>query len=96
MSTLIEEFRRQFNVVLIDTPPLLNLADARVLGRISDGLILVIRAGRVRWEAAMAAEQRLYEDGITVLGTVLNDWDPKQNGYGVYPYDKHIEAYFAA
>ncbi len=96
MSSLIEQFRRQFNVVLIDTPPLLNLADARVLGRISDGVILVIRAGRVRWEAAMAAEQRLYEDGITVLGTVLNDWDPKQNGYGVYPYDKHIEAYFAA
>ncbi len=96
MSSLIEEFRRQFNVVLIDTPPLLNLADARVLGRISDGVILVIRAGRVRWEAAMAAEQRLHEDGITVLGTVLNDWDPKQNGYGVYPYDKHIEAYFAA
>jgi succinoglycan biosynthesis transport protein ExoP len=96
MSSLMEEFRRQFNVVLIDTPPLLNLADARVLGRISDGVILVIRAGRVRWEAAMAAEQRLCEDGITVLGTVLNDWDPKQNGYGVYPYDKHIEAYFAA
>ncbi|MDR3701271.1 MAG: polysaccharide biosynthesis tyrosine autokinase [Candidatus Sulfopaludibacter sp.] len=96
MSKLIGDLRRQFNVVLIDTPPLLNLADARVLGRISDGVILVIRAGRVRWEAAMAVEQRLYEDGITVLGTVLNDWDPKQNGYGVYPYDKHIEAYFAA
>jgi polysaccharide biosynthesis transport protein len=96
MARLIEQFRSEFNLVLIDTPPLLNLADARVLGRISDGVILVIRAGRVPWESAMAVEQRLYDDGIQVLGTILNDWDPKKSGYGAYPYNKSVKAYFAA
>ena len=85
---MVERFRSQFDVVLIDTPPLLNLADARVFGRISDGVILVIRAGHVPWESAKAAEQRLRDDGITVLGTVLNGWDPARSAYGAYPYNK--------
>ncbi len=95
LPELIEHFRQEYEVVLIDTPPLLHLPDARILGRVADGVILVLRAGCVRYESAVAIEDRLREDGIPVIGTVLNDWDPKRNGYGTYPEDKKAYAYFA-
>jgi capsular exopolysaccharide synthesis family protein len=95
MEALVDHFRTKFDSVIIDTAPLLHLPDARILGRLGDGVILVLRAARVRRESAAAVEQRLFQDGIPVLGTVLNDWDPKKNGYGVYPDDKNHYSYFA-
>jgi succinoglycan biosynthesis transport protein ExoP len=88
MSSIIAQCRREFDLVVIDTPPVLNLPDARILGRLSDGVILVMRAGRVHSRAIVAGERRLRMDGVPVMGTILNDWNPKTNGYGVYPtYD---------
>jgi len=58
-----------------------------VLGRLADGVILVIRAGQTTTESALFASQRFAEDGTCVLGTVLNSWDPKTSrhyGYGSY------------
>jgi len=95
-AALIDHFRDKFDSVIIDTAPLLQLPDARILGRLTDGVVLVLRAARVRRESAAAAEQRLYEDGVPVLGTVLNDWDPRKNGYGVYPDDKRHYSYFGS
>ncbi len=95
MAELIEKLRHDYDVVLIDTPPLLHLPDARIIGRLSDGVILVLRAGRARWESALAVERRLSEDGIPIVGTVLNGWHPQRDGYGVYPRDKSIYSYIA-
>ncbi|MFN7923984.1 MAG: polysaccharide biosynthesis tyrosine autokinase [Bryobacteraceae bacterium] len=87
MGELLERVREEFDTILIDTPPMLHLSDARVLGRLAEGAILVIRAGRTTRDAALAAKQRLVDDGINVLGTVLNDWNPKdKNKYGYYRY----------
>jgi capsular exopolysaccharide synthesis family protein len=96
MTDLVASFREQFDVILIDTPPILHLADARILGRLSDGVVLVLRAGKVSGKSAVAAEQRLRDDGIPVIGAILNDWNPKKNGYGVYPDEKSVYSYFAA
>jgi Mrp family chromosome partitioning ATPase len=78
MPHLLGRLRSEFDVVLIDSPPMLQLADARVVGRLSDGVILVIRAGKTSQDAATAAVQRFTEDGTRVLGTILNDWNPKK------------------
>jgi receptor protein-tyrosine kinase len=80
-AQLLERLKREFDVVLIDCPPMLHLADARVLGRLADGVILVIRAGKTSQEAAVSAIQRFNEDGTRVLGTILNDWNPKTASY---------------
>jgi capsular exopolysaccharide synthesis family protein len=80
-AQLLERLKREFEVVLIDCPPMLHLADARVLGRLADGVILVIRAGKTSQEAAVSAIQRFNEDGTRVLGTILNDWNPKTASY---------------
>ncbi len=70
-----------FDGVLIDTPPMLQLPDARLIARGADGAILVVRAGHTPREMAQAAVARLEEDGIAVLGAILNDWDPKGGEY---------------
>jgi capsular exopolysaccharide synthesis family protein len=76
-SELIERLREEFDAVLIDTPPMQPVPDARVLSRLADGVILVIRAGSTHREAASAAVQRFQEDGTAVLGAILNNWDPR-------------------
>jgi polysaccharide biosynthesis transport protein len=88
-AQLLERLKREFDVVLIDCPPMLHLADARVLGRLADGVILVIRAGKTSQEAVVSAVHRFSEDGTRVLGTILNDWNPKAAPYTRgYEYDK--------
>jgi capsular exopolysaccharide synthesis family protein len=87
MSRLLKRLRKEFEMIMIDAPPMIHLADARVLGRLADGVILVIRAGQTTTESALFASQRFAEDGTRVIGTVLNSWDPTSNrhyGYGSY------------
>jgi polysaccharide biosynthesis transport protein len=86
MSGLLFGMRQKFDMVLIDTPPMLPMPDARVLGRLADGVILVVRSARTTKEAAAAASQRLAEDGTRVLGTVLNEWDPRNTSHAGYGY----------
>jgi polysaccharide biosynthesis transport protein len=88
----LERMGREFDVVLIDAPPMLQFADARVMGRYSDGVILVLRAGQTKWEAAMLACQRFDEDRTRVLGTILNSWDLKHHSRSAYS-DVYSDAY---
>ncbi len=88
----LERMGREFDVVLIDAPPMLQFADARIMGRYSDGVILVLRAGQTKWEAAMLACQRFDEDRTRVLGTILNSWDLKNHYRSAYS-DAYSDAY---
>ena len=89
MATLLKRLRGEFDMILIDAPPMIHLADARVLGHLSDGVVLVIRAGQTTTESALSACQRFAEDGTRVLGTILNSWDPKSTG--VYGYGGYAD-----
>jgi capsular exopolysaccharide synthesis family protein len=81
LRSLMDRLRRQFDVILIDTPPLLEMPDARLLSRIADGAIFIARSRRTTLEAAASATQRLAFDKARVLGIVLNDWNPKHSRY---------------
>ncbi len=85
LRQLFECCRNNFDIVLIDTPPMLQIPDARVMGQAADAVLIVVRAGKTTREAALAVRQRLAEDGTTVSGSVLNDWNPKKTpGHGGY------------
>jgi Mrp family chromosome partitioning ATPase len=71
-------------MILIDTPPMLQMTDARVAGRLADAVVLVARAGQTTRDALLAIKERFLEDRIRILGTVLNDWDPKRAPSGYY------------
>ena len=64
---------------------MLQIPDARVFGKLSDSVILVIRAEKTSREAALWSLDRLREDGIPVLGTVLNGWDASSAASKYYP-----------
>jgi capsular exopolysaccharide synthesis family protein len=77
LNTLIERVRNDFDTILIDTPPMSYMSDARVLGRVADAVVLVIRAGQTTRDEARAVRDRLGADGTRLLGTILNGWDAR-------------------
>jgi capsular exopolysaccharide synthesis family protein len=90
MGRLMQRFRREFDYVIVDAPPCLEFADARVLARHAEGVLLVLRANYADRKTAMATAQRLLLDGIPIVGTILNHWDPATVGdaYGYASYRK--------
>jgi polysaccharide biosynthesis transport protein len=84
LPLLLQRLKNESDFVLIDTPPVFPAGDARVLGRLADGVILVARAGQTAREAAATAHRRLAADDIRVLGLVLNDWDPSSSAHTYY------------
>ena len=82
---LLAKWREKYDLVLLDTPPALPITDARVIGILADGVVLVARAGQTTRDALLAIQERLAEDRIHLLGCILNDWDPTRYGR-VYPY----------
>jgi len=84
MLAVLNRLRRDFDVILIDTAPMLQFPDARVLGRLADQVILVVRASRTTREQMQSACSRLMADHIPVLGAILNDWKATEEGHGYY------------
>jgi len=95
LPELLGPLRGEFDAILIDTPPMLHLADARVLAQHCDSVILVVRAGRTTRDAALAALKKFELDGTPILGTILNDWNPAGGapGYGGYYYRGYSRYY---
>jgi succinoglycan biosynthesis transport protein ExoP len=87
LGELLERLRREFDTILIDTPPVLSVADARILSRLADAIVLVVRSGKTTRESAAMAVNVFEADGVQVLGTVLNDWSPRGSGNGYYSDD---------
>jgi capsular exopolysaccharide synthesis family protein len=72
LGSMLQQMRRSYDVILIDAPAVEERPDARVFARLSDGVVLVVRAGETTLEAAQTVAARLQEDGSLLLGTVLN------------------------
>jgi capsular exopolysaccharide synthesis family protein len=84
MAELLEKARGEFDTILIDSPPMLPIADARILARSADAVVLVLQAGRTSRDSARAVVNRFSEDGSVILGAVLNSWTPSGREYGDY------------
>jgi capsular exopolysaccharide synthesis family protein len=72
MNSLIEDFSKAYDFVIVDTPPLLLVADALTLSKRSDGILLVTRPGVIDRFSANAAKELLEQSGQKVLGLVVN------------------------
>jgi polysaccharide biosynthesis transport protein len=72
---LLLQLRTEYDVIVLDTPPVLVSADAATLAASADGVILVVRAGQTDRGAAELARQRVSSAGGRVFGAVLNDPD---------------------
>ena len=86
MKRLIEEVSEQFDIVLIDTPPVIAVTDAAILAQEVDGVILVLASGEVNKGYAQKAKDQLDKLGVKILGAVLNKVDLNTHEYYYYYY----------
>jgi Mrp family chromosome partitioning ATPase len=93
MQTLIREAMAEYQFVLVDAPPLLNVADGRILATMVEGAILVVKGGFTPRELAQQAQLHIRDVGAHLIGVVLNDVDVHHNGYykGYYKYGGYGE-----
>jgi capsular exopolysaccharide synthesis family protein len=76
LAELLQRLRRDVDFVLIDTAPMLSVADARWFAKSADAVIMVFRAGSTTRQSAYEAVERLSADGSPLFGAILNDWSP--------------------
>jgi len=79
--------RQRFERIIIDTAPLLNVSDVEMMGHLTDGAIVAVRAGKTPNDAVTESLRRLHAAGIPVLGVTLTQADMKEVArYGGYAY----------
>lgn len=86
MKTFLDEMREEFDIVIVDTPPILIFSDALPLSTKCDGVVLVAAANETDARAFDHAAEMLYEVGAPMLGGVLNRFIAEGSGYN-YGYD---------
>jgi len=75
-ATLVSRLRLDYRTILIDSPPIGLLPDARLIARRANAVVLVCRAGQTTLEQIAGISRVLKEDGTRVFGTILNEWNP--------------------
>ena len=73
LPTIFEYVRDEYDVVIIDTPPVLSVTDAVVLAEKSDGVILVVKNEVASPKDLIEAKKRLSQVGIPLLGSIAID-----------------------
>lgn len=81
MEALVKDAMNHYNFVLLDSPPLLNLTDGRIVARTAEGTVLVVKGGATSREHVQRAQACMADVGARVIGAVLNGIDLIRAGY---------------
>jgi succinoglycan biosynthesis transport protein ExoP len=82
LQELIEQLRVRYELVIIDSPPILAVTDPAILSAVADGVILIVRANTLRHHDAEATLEQLNSLGTSLLGMVVNATSHEEVGYG--------------
>ncbi len=94
-GNLLFELRREYDRVIIDTPPLAPVSDTFHLLRHSEGVIYVIRHNCVSRKVAQAQLRRMANGGANILGAIMNNLSPRlADYYYSHYYDKSCQDYY--
>jgi capsular exopolysaccharide synthesis family protein len=85
MADLIDGWREQFDHVIIDTPPILPVADSFSIAAKADGVVIVVRSGVSRVKAVQRARGLLLRSSAHIFGAVMNGVDERLEYYYTYP-----------
>jgi capsular exopolysaccharide synthesis family protein len=99
MEQILEELSERFDVVILDSPPVLGLADAPLMSALVEGVILVVQSDRSRRGSLKSSLRRLRSMHTNILGGVLTMFDASKNsnayseyyGYNYYQYRAKTE-----
>jgi polysaccharide biosynthesis transport protein len=85
-GAVMAEMLERYDRVILDSPPVIAVTDAAVLGARVDGVLLVVKAGQTSREGLRRSARVLTDVGSRVLGCILNDLDLTNRAYGQYYY----------
>lgn len=91
MKDLVANLRQQYDVVIIDTPPVGVFTDGAILSTLVDGILLVITSGKTEIDGAKRAKQLLENVNARILGVVMTMIPVTKKGYYGYQYYSHEE-----
>lgn len=90
-ESILSSLRNTYDYIIIDTPPMKVAMDAAIIGRIADGVVLVVRNDFVKKQELRRTKIQLERNGARIIGTVLNRVKKDQVDYQEYAYDKYYE-----
>ncbi|MBM3934269.1 MAG: CpsD/CapB family tyrosine-protein kinase [SAR202 cluster bacterium] len=97
MKVLIEQLKEQFDIVLVDSPPVLVVADSAIIAAQVDGAIAVVDGLKTRSSSLKAALDTLRNTQVNIVGVVINKLKRVRFGYGYnypYYYDYYYYSYY--
>lgn len=89
MHSFLEELKKDFDHIILDTPPVIMVTDAQILSQYADGSILVVASGEADREAAIRSKELLEKVNSKILGVVLNKIDTSRKGYYSHYYNQY-------
>ena len=88
LVAFVKEAAEHFDIVILDGPPVMGLADAPLIASVATGAVLTIEAGRTSRTQARAAIKRLRLGNARIFGAILTKFDARKTAYGYgYNYD---------
>jgi len=91
---LLTTLAKQYDHIIIDTPPILAVTDAGIIGRIASATLMVVKAGQHPLRELEQCTKRLAQSGVTMKGIVFNDLPENSSRYGAgYGYGKYVYRY---
>jgi capsular exopolysaccharide synthesis family protein len=98
MAEVVQALRREFDLVILDTPPTLAVGDAQILAGLADVVLLVVRWGATRANAAEAGLEKLRDIQTPIIGVALNQVDVRRHAKRVYgdalQYHQQVSRYY--
>ena len=91
-TELVNRTRKEYDYVIIDTPPIGQVIDPAIVAQQTDGVIFLVAQANVSYKYAQKQIEQLKKSGCRILGAVLNKVDPEEKGsyYGGY-YGKYYK-----
>ncbi|MGB5102276.1 MAG: CpsD/CapB family tyrosine-protein kinase, partial [Steroidobacteraceae bacterium] len=83
---LVEVQRQRYDLVLIDTPPVLPVTDGVIVAAHAGPVFMVVRAGQTTLRETQVAIRRLEQNRVKLTGLLINDLDPTRQGLREYHY----------
>ena len=90
-ANVLPQLSAAYDLIIIDTPPVLGVSDAARVGVLADETLVVVRSGKTPERALQNCVERLEDSGVHLSGTVVNDIEPRRHrqmnlggSYGYY------------
>ncbi len=85
LDSVMEELKKEFDIIIFDAPPILSVTDAQILSNKCDGTLLIVNSGAVENSSVIKAKASLESSKATILGVVLNNYKlPRSQYYEEY------------